>query len=68
MLMHFYSQIKWFSHLKIWLTKFKESFYQTFNKNSYKCLNKYINYILQILNKILKDNIFIIKKINIDYT
>ena len=51
----------------MWSTKLGELFHQTLVKNLYRRSNKCGDYILQILNEILKDNTFIMRKMNINH-
>lgn len=67
MLTHFRSQIERFGCLEMWSTELGESLHRTLVKDSYRRLNKCGDYILQILNKTLKDDAFVMRKMNIDY-
>lgn len=67
MLMHFRSQIERFGCLEMWSTELGESLHQTLVKDPYRRSNKCGDYILQILNETLKDDAFVMRKMNIDH-
>lgn len=67
MLTHFRSQIERFGCLEMWSTELGESLHRTLVKDPYRRLNKCGDYILQILNETLKDDAFVMRKMNIDY-
>lgn len=67
MLTHFRSQIERFGCLEMWSTELGESLHRTLVKDPYRRSNKCGDYTLQILNETLKDDAFVMRKMNIDH-
>lgn len=67
MLTHFCSEIERFGCLEMWSTELGESLHRTLVKDPYRRSNKCGDYTLQILNETLKDDAFVMRKMNIDH-